>query len=112
MYCQLDYLGKCLPGRIEHALDELPNALDETYECARDQRHKLGIFPCVVVVSRPRRVEELVESLAFDFNVGQIPKFREDWALEDSLEAVLSTCSTLLSLANVEDSQVVQISHF
>jgi len=31
-YCQLEYLGKCLPGRIQHALDELPETLDAIYE--------------------------------------------------------------------------------
>jgi len=64
------------------------------------------------VVSRPLRVEELAEFLAFDFEAGQIPKFREDWLLEDPVEVVLFTCSTFLSLANVEDSQVIQISYF
>jgi len=47
--------------------------------------------------------QELAEFLAFDFSVGAIPKFREDWCLEDPLEAVLSTCSTLITLAKVND---------
>jgi ankyrin repeat protein len=64
------------------------------------------------VVSRPLRVEELAELLAFDFEAGQIPTFHEDWRLEDPVEAVLSTCSTLLSLVNAENSQVIQFSHF
>ncbi len=67
---------------------------------------------CVVAVSRPLRIEELAEFLAFDFKAGQIPTFRKDWHLEDPVEAVLSTCSTLLSLSNVENSQVIQFSHF
>jgi hypothetical protein len=58
------------------------------------------------------RVEELVGFLALDFEAGQIPKFHEDWFLEDPVEAVLSTCSTLLSPASVEDSQVIQFSYF
>jgi len=32
VYCQLDYRSKCLPGRIQHALEELPESLDGTYE--------------------------------------------------------------------------------
>ena len=48
----------------------------------------------------PLRVEELAEFLAFDFKAGPIAKFHEDWRLEDPLEAVLSTCSTLASLVN------------
>jgi ankyrin repeat protein len=64
------------------------------------------------VASRPLRVEELAEFLAFDFKAEQIPTFREDWRLEDPVEAVLSTCSTLFSIVNVKKSQVIQFSHF
>jgi len=118
VYCQLDYLGDCLPGRIRRALDELPESLDGTYERSlrelKDTNWEFSrrLFLCVAVASRPFRVEELAEFLAFDFESGPIPKFREDWRLEDPLEAVLSTCSTLLSLVDVDDSQVIQFSHF
>jgi hypothetical protein len=67
---------------------------------------------CITIVSRPLRVEELAEFLAFDFEAGHIPTFHEDWRLEDPIEAVLSTCSTLLSLVSAQGSQVVQFSHF
>jgi ankyrin repeat protein len=118
VYCQLDYLGDCLPGRIRRALDELPESLDGTYERSlrelKDTNWEFSrrLFLCVAVASRPLRVEELAEFLAFDFESGPIPKFREDWRLEEPLEAVLSTCSTLLSLVDVDDSQVIQFSHF
>ena len=52
------------------------------------------------------------EFLAIDFKAGPIPKYREDWRLEDPVEAVLSTCSTLLALVNVEGSRMIQFSHF
>ena len=118
MYCQLDYLGDCPPGRIQHALRELPETLDGTYE--RTLREIEGanwefarrLFLCVAVATRPLLVEELAELLAFDFNVGQIPRFREDWRPEDPLEAVLSTCTTLLSPVNIYGSLVIQFSHF
>ena len=118
MYCQLDYLGDCLPGSIVHALDELPETLDETYERTLREIKNMNwefarrLFLCVVAASRPFRVEELAEILALDFRAGPTPKFREDWRLEDPLEAVLSTCSTLLTLVNIDDSQVIQFSHF
>jgi ankyrin repeat protein len=117
-YCQLEYLGKCLPGRIRHALDELPETLDATYERTLQEidgtnwEFARRLLLCVAVVSRPLLVEELAEFLAFDFNAGPVPKYREDWRLEDPMEAVLSTCSTLLSLVNVDGSQVIQFSHF
>jgi ankyrin repeat protein len=120
VYCQLDYLGKCLPGRIRHALDELPSTLDETYERTLQEINNINwelarrLLHCVAVVARPLRVEELVEFLAFDFETGQIPKYRKEWRLEDPLEAALSTCSTLITLVNVDmdDSPVIQFSHF
>jgi hypothetical protein len=118
VYCQLEYLSHCLPGSIRHALDEVPDTLDGTYE--RTLREIKGanwefaqrLLQCVAVVSRPLRVEELAEILAFDFKTGPIPKYREDWRLEDPVEAVLSTCSTLLALVNVDDSPIIQFSHF
>jgi hypothetical protein len=118
VYCQLDHLGDCLPGRIRYALGELPQTLDETYERTLREIKSTNwefarrLFLCVAVASRPLRAEELAEILAFDFKAGPMPKFREDWRMEDPLEAVLSTCSTLLTLVDVGDSQVIQFSHF
>jgi len=118
VHCQLEYLSRCLPGHIRRALDELPSTLDATYERTLQEidgtnwEFARRLLHCVAVVSRPLRVDELAEFLAFDFNVGQIPKYREDWRLEDPVDALLSTCSTLLSLVNSQDSQVIQFSHF
>ena len=118
MHCQLEYLSKCFPGRIRRALDELPSTLDATYERTLseidDSNWELArrLLHCVAVVSRPLQVEELAEFLAFDFEVGQIPEYHEDWRLEDPVDAVLTTCSTLLSLIDAEGSQVIQYSHF
>jgi ankyrin repeat protein len=118
VHCQLDYLSRCLPGRIRDALDELPETLDGTYERTLREINDANwefarrLLLCVAVVSHPLRVEELAEFLAFDFSAGQIPKYREDWRLGDSEEAVLSTCSTLLSLVTLGNSQVIQFSHF
>jgi ankyrin repeat protein len=96
----------------------LPETLDETYERTLREINKADselahrLFQCVAVASRPLRVQELAEFLAFDFSARPIPQFREDWHPEDPVEAVLSTCSTLLSLVDVYDSQVIQFSHF
>ena len=118
MRCQLDYLAPCNPVSLEHALNELPATLDETYERAlgkiedanwKDARR---LLQCITVASRPLRVEELADILAFDFEAGPIPKFRKESRLTDPVEAVLSTCPTLLSLVNVESTQVVQFAHF
>ncbi len=108
VYCQLDYLSDCLPGRIRHALDELPGTLDGTYERTlreiKDTNWEFArrLLLCVAAAFRPLRVEELAEFLAFDFKAGSIPKYREDWRVEDPLEAVLSSCSTLLAVVDVD----------
>ena len=64
---------------------------------------------------RPLLVEELAEFLAFDFTAEPVPKFYEDWRMEDPLDAVLSTCSALLAVVKANDydnTMVVQFSHF
>ena len=50
------------------------------------------------MASRPLGIEELAELLAFDFKAGPIPKFHEGWRMEDPIHAVLSTCSSLLTI--------------
>jgi hypothetical protein len=118
VYCQVVYLRGCHPGRIRHALSELPETLDETYERTLREINKADwdlahrLFQCVSVASRPFRVEELAEFLAFDFKSGPIAEFQEGWRLDDPVDAVLSTCSTLLALVIVDGSQVIQFSHF
>ena len=127
VYCQIAYLRRCLPGRIRSALDELPDTLEETYDRALREIDKVNwefayrLLQCVAVASRPFLVEELSQILSFNFETGSIPAFREGWRLENPVEAVLSTTSSLLSIAYVhsddlaEDaigSQVIQFSHF
>jgi hypothetical protein len=92
-----------LDGTYERTLREIK---ETNWEFAQ------RLLQCVTVIPRPLRVEELAEFLAFDFKAGFIPKFREDWRAEDPLEAVLSTCSTLLALVQVGHSAFVQFSHF
>src|SRR5882762_9685511 len=116
--CQLMYICGCIPARIKHALAELPETLDDTYQRTLREIDKASwefahrLFQFLAVASRPLRVEELAELLAFDFTAGSIPKFHEDWRLEDPVDAVLSACSSLLAVVDVGDSSVIQFSHF
>jgi hypothetical protein len=118
VYCQLETLRRCFPNAIRRALDELPETLDETYE-----RTLLGIekekweyahrlFQCLTVAIRPLRVDELAEVLAIRFHDGQLPRYHADWQLEDAQDAVLSACSSLISVVHVDGSPIVQFSHF
>jgi ankyrin repeat protein len=96
----------------------LPETLDETYgrilqdidEEKWEFSHRL--FQCIMAASRPFLVEELAEFLVFDFKAGQIPTLVEDWRPEDPIQAVRTTCSSLITIADVNGSRVVQLSHF
>jgi ankyrin repeat protein len=73
------------------------------------------LLQCLTVAVRPLRVKELAELLAFDFQAsssGGIPALKEDWRWDDQEEAVLSTCSSLISIVRNGGSRVVQFSHF
>ena len=119
MYCQVVYICGLIPARIRHALAELPETLDETYQRTLREINKAEwefahrLFQFVAVASRPLRVEELADLLAFDFDAGPIPKFHEGWRLEDPVDAVLSTCSSLLAVVDGgRFGKVIQFSHF
>jgi hypothetical protein len=118
VYCQLVYLQGCHPASIRRALAELPETLDETYARTLREMNKANwelahrLLQFVAVAFRPLRVEELAELLAFDFEAHPIPAFHEDLRMEDPLDAVLSTCSSLLAIVDVEGSPVIQFSHF
>ena len=96
----------------------MPDTLDETYartlEDIGDQNWECAyrLFQCVAVASRPLRVEELAEFLAFDFEEGSTPAFLAEWRPDDAAHAVLSTCSSLLAVVNVGRYPVIQFAHF
>jgi hypothetical protein len=99
-------------------LDELPTTLDDTYmralECIPKEkwRHAHRLFQCLIAAIRPIRVEELAEMFAIQFDSNTGPNFIEDWRPMDPEDAVLSTCSSLIAIVDVEDSHIVQFSHF
>ena len=95
--------------------------MDETYDqilrsinkAQKNNAHRL--LQCLTVASRPLRVEELAELLAFDFQAlppGGIPTLKEAWRWDNQEEAVLSTCSSLIAIVRNGDSRIVQFSHF
>ena len=119
MFCQLVYLRRCIPGRIRRALDELPETLDETYTRTLEEideqnwEYAYRLFQCVTAASRPLLVGELAEFLAFDFEAGSTPTILPDWRPEDPTHAVISMCSSLLSVVKPHyGSPVVQFAHF
>ena len=99
-------------------MDELPETLDGTYEQTlrgidkqkRDYAYRL--FQCLVVSKRPLRVEELAEIFAIRPSVETIPTFDASLRPVNPEEFVLSACSTLVAVINVNDQKIVQFSHF
>ena len=79
---------------------------------SRPLAHRL--LQCLTVAVRPLYLEELAEVLAFDFDEAPdgIPPLNADWRREDQEYAVLSTCSSLITVVHDGGSQVVQFSHF
>ena len=65
---------------------------------------------------QPLRLEELAEVLAFDFEDAPrgVPKLNVDWRQEDQGRAVLSACSSLITIVHDggDSRRVVQFSHF
>ena len=71
------------------------------------------LLQCLVVAIRPLDVKELAEVLAVDFDDAEgIPKLKPNWRWEDQEKAVLTSCSSLITIIETEDSRVVQFSHF
>ena len=121
MHCQLDTLRRCFPPSIRKTLNELPATLDETYErtlegIPKEKRHHAHrLFQCLVAAIRPLRAEELAEIFAIDFDLDTVtsPYLMDAWRPENPEEAILSTCSTLISVIDGNGgSKIVQFSHF
>jgi len=103
--------------------------LDETYErillgIEREKReYAIRLLRCLAFARRPLRAEELAEVLAIQFDTA-IPRLKTSLRPGDADEAVLSACSTLVTIIepdedNEEDddgdndsSRVVQFSHY
>ena len=120
VFCQLDALRQCLPSSVRRTLEELPESLDGTYERIVKDINKANradayrMLQCLTVAIRPLSVAELAELLAFEFDSAKegTPKLNTDWRWKDHEQAVLSTCSSLITIVGSGDSGVVQFSHF
>lgn len=115
----LEILRRCSSQDISSAVKALPKTLDETYdqmlsEIKEDKRnHAHRIFQWLAVSSRRLCVEELADVFAFDFDaeVSDIPKFDPSRRPLDPKNEILTTCSSLITIVNVEGKNLVQFSH-
>ena len=117
-FCQLDTLRRSLPIDIRKALNKLPATLDETYERALEGiptekwQHAHRLFQCLVVAIRPLHVKELAELFAIHFDADTGPSnFKEDRRPQKAEDALLSVCSSLITVIKDKDLEVVQFSH-
>jgi len=117
--CLLEVLRHCLPSNVRRTLKELPESLDETYERILkeikepNRKHARRIFQCLAVAIRPLRVEELAEILAVNFDDSSgIAKLKPSWRLDDKEQALLSSCSSLITIVTTSKSRVVHFTHF
>jgi hypothetical protein len=82
--------------------------LDETYErillgIDREKRdHAIRLLKCLAFARRPLRVEELAEILAIQFDT-TIPRLDTSLRPGDAYDAVLSSCSTLVTTIKFGD---------
>jgi ankyrin repeat protein len=104
---------------VRRILAELPETLDETYERIlreipkTNQVHAHRLLQCLTVAVYPLEVEELAEVLAINFDAeGGIPKLNEGFRWSDQEQAVLSACSSLVTIVENRNSRRVQFSHF
>jgi hypothetical protein len=117
-YCQLETLHQCFPPSIRQTLEELPATLDETYEHAllgiNKEKCKYAecFFQCLAVSVHPLCAEELVEAIVVNLKTEAGPTFDAGWHLQDPEEAVLCTCSSLITITEIDGSRMVQFSHF
>ena len=96
----------------------MPETLDATYERTllgiekTKREYAYRLFQCLVVSIRPLCVEELAEVLAVLLNTEEGSEYHTDRRPEDSQQSVLSTFSSLITIANVDGASVIQFSHF
>ena len=119
VFLQLKTLRHAVQPNVRRILERLPKTLDETYERVlknineNNQTHARHLLHCLAVSVRPLRVEELAEILTFDFDAtkGSIPTFHPDRRPTNQEAAVLSICSSLITIVDNRGSRVVQFSH-
>ena len=122
-YCQLETLRQCPRRHISSTLEKLPKTLDETYErilqgipeLMQSDAHR--IFQCLTVSLRPLGVEELAEVFVINFEeeTSGIPIFEPSWRDANAETAVLSACSTLVTIVVEPEwphGKIVRFSHF
>src|SRR6266850_2911165 len=118
VYCQLETLRRCFPNTIRQALKELPPTLDEAYARALlgidEEKQELAkrFFQCLTVSVRPLRAEELAEAMVVNLDDEAAHMIEPGWRPPNPEDAILRTCSSLITITEKDGSRIVQFSHF
>jgi len=68
--------------------------------------HAWHLVQCLVVAVWPLCIDKLAEVLAVDFDHEEgVPKLKPDWRWEDEEQALLLSCSSLISIVNIKESR-------
>ena len=92
--------------------------MDETYarallEIDEEKREfATRFFQCLTVSVCPLRAEELAEAMVVNLDTEAAPMVEPGWRPKDPEEAILKTCSSLITITEIDGSRVVQFSHF
>jgi hypothetical protein len=70
------------------------------------------IYSSLIVSFRPLRVEELADVLAVRFDSDTTADLVTDWHPDDTEDAILSACSSLIAGVEVDASPIVQFARF
>jgi ankyrin repeat protein len=115
VHCQVETLRFCFPQSIRRILNDLPETLDATYErtllgiSKQTREYASRLFQCLIISIRPLHVKELAELFVIQPYGDVAPA---GWRPEDPEEFIISTCSTLVSIVDIDGEKVVQFSHF
>ena len=106
------HIGSLIPARIRHLLAELLEQPDLRENISKAEweiiAHRPSLYQFLSLARRALLVKELAGLLSFNFEAGLIPRFDEKWRLEDPIDAVSSTCSSLLAIVDIKGSPVMQ----
>jgi hypothetical protein len=97
---------------VRRTLSELPESLEENYEhilkgIKKPNRYYVRrLFSCLVVAVRPLLAKEIADALAVDLDAEEIPTLNPNWRLENQEQALLTSCSSLITTVKTGDSQV------
>jgi hypothetical protein len=122
-FCQLETLRRTPLQKVQLTLKALPKSLDGTYERTlqgiAEQKWEFAhrIFQFLTVAARPLYVQEIAVFFAIQINDSEeatpgSPEFDARWREHDPKSAVLSACSSLISVVPASGGlgQIVQFS--